>query len=46
LLFRSDKPASARQNEQARKHGSGSLSNLLDALDKEFPLPGLELLLR
>ena len=32
-----------QQSEQTKKHGSGSLSNLLDALDKEFPLPGVEL---
>jgi len=44
-LFRSEKPSSVRQTEQANNRDAGSLSNLLDAINKEFPMPGQRLIL-
>jgi len=42
-LFRSEKPASIRQHEQAASADAGSLTNLLDAINREFPVPGRHL---
>ena len=40
FLFRSEKPSSLRQAEETSRRDAGSLSNLLDAINKEFPMPG------
>ena len=41
IVFRSEKLGSVRQGAPTKTAGdSGSLTNLLDAINKEFPLPG------
>ena len=40
FLFRSEKLSSGQQTAQASKGDDGSMSNLLDAINREFPMPG------